>query len=494
MRRHLWSAAVLASLAVIAGGQVVLAQYDDDFDGSTGRIQLTAEAQPRPFVPYDADWPAGQPGPTGNPYQSYRQFGPDPRMYPPPAYNSPVGTANLVPAGRPWPEISPYEHQYSRYDKSDGLWFQEFRDILGSDREYYVGFAYLDSRFRRPNARTVGSKDPRIPAANPANPGVFQPVKLSSKFPDGGESEGFLVRWGYNHADESGFELQTFIYTETTSKYSRGTGYGNILEPEWLRDTNGIPWADGTANIGSTATYDIQFLLTHSSEAYGATVDFFRTPWMKSNWYRVRPTMGGRVMTVQEKFTFLGKDSNLNYLILPGGRPVPGTVVPNPNGLPAYEAYFQSRAESYLFGPEAGLQYEMGGKAFKLGGSTKFSLMGNWERLNFEGRNLGDGFVIDFRTANSAFSQRQYNAHVSPGIEQTLFLECPIFEYIPYLNKMHYFTDARFRIGYNYLYIGQISRPEDNIVYRGFPQKPELNPSHSKWDVQNVSFEIDWKY
>lgn len=491
MRRHHWSAPVLAMLVALASSRDVIAQSAPFDDEPASRVRLAAEAQPTEPYP-NAGLIDDDPGPaTYNPYDFYPPGGYNP-AYPPPMMNAPIGPSSIPPGGSlPWPTISPFDNQFDQHKNVGGLWKNDFNN---RGIQYNFSASYLYAKFRRPNDRLVGSPNPNIPDYNIDAPELFSPVTMNETFRFPAKTSGMDLRWGYTNPDDSGLELRGLWLTNVTSNYKQGSGHGDINNSSVIGDTNGIPWFDGSATFGAVAAYDILFKLQYDQQAAGVSLNFIETPWLKGKYYKVQPMLGVRYLFVGEKFTFHGTDSNLVYVVQDGGTAEPGTVGPNPNGIGPYSAYFRSEVQSHLIGPEVGLQYDLGGKKFKLWGQTRVGLMGNIELASLQGRNLGDGFTIDFSQINTFFQQNQNTGHVSPLFEQSFFAETPIFQLIPYVNRWDFMKGATLRLGYSFLAAGDISRPESNIIYRGWPLVSELKVERSVWYTSNFSFGVNWAY
>ncbi len=138
---------------------------------------------------------------------------------------------------------------------------------------------------------------------------------------------------------------------------------------------------------------------------------------------------------------------------------------------------------------------DIGGDSFKLWGSTRFGLMGNFERLSLEGKNLGDGLqTFNFNANPQRFKSVIRNAHVSPLFETSINADIPIFRLIPYINKSHLFETAKFQMGYTYTLVGEVARPEDGIIYNGAPLQAEIKNNRSSFHMSTFNFGVDWTY
>jgi hypothetical protein len=476
---------VLTLLAAIAGGRDAYGQYADG-DEDTGRIRLAAQAQPNPYE-YGGYRVPDEYGPPQ--YDPYEGAG-----YPPgmsgPGYNSPIDAQNMPPGAQPWPGISPFmEGQFNQHRNTKGLWFE---DSNSRGIRYHFSMSYARGKLKRPDDELVGFGDPNIPPVTPLLPDGFAPNTTNERFRSDPKTGGIDMRWGYENPDDSGFGLRALWLTDVKTKSSKGTGAGDFNTPEFLFDNGGITFRDG--GVGFTQGYDRLFNLTYNQQMVQTAFDFNRTPWMKGEFYSVAPMWGARYLFVNEKFAFYGSESNLTYLYTANGPITVGTQGPNPNGIPAFDAFFRSEVESHMFGPHLGLKYDLGGEYLKIGGYSQGALLGNIENLSLKGRNLGDGFVTDFRFIDTFFAQKIRNSHVSPLFEQHFYAEAPLFRLVPYLNKWNILKEAKVKAGYTFIAVGEVSRPETNIIYNGFPLVPELQTQRSDWHTSVYSIGVDWMY
>ena len=181
-----------------------------------------------------------------------------------------------------------------------------------------------------------------------------------------------------------------------------------------------------------------------------------------------------------------------------------------------------------LVGPTGGLRYLIGGKSFHLIGETKFGLMANFEQINLSGNNIGsttriNGSFVNYpqelvtaanpnpsvetqqdlivpTTQNpnpNAFSSSQVHAHVSPMIVQSITAEAPILQYVPVVKKIWPLNAAVFRLGYEFIWVGNVIDTNQSVNYQGDPMQglfPDIRPQHSNWWTQNGSFGVSWDW
>ena len=502
MRRQHWSAPVLGMLLLLAGGRHVLAQFaPPSAGGPSDYTQVKAEAFPRQPYPYHGgphDHPDGDPHGYGGPFVTdpAAAFG---TGYVPTHHQvsvGPVGHAAFQPQFQPYPEISPFmEQQFSQTTNENGLW-QNSSNSRG--RRYYFDLEYLDVETRKPNDAFLGYDELPPPPAFPTSPELFQPVDISDVLKHDLDTGGIRARFGYWNPDDSGFVMDAWWIAEATARHHRGYNPAPPFEAGELWDTLGVPLFTGAGVI--TVPYDRYVEVAYETEAYGTSVSWLTTPWLRGGSYRVRPMWGARYMFLRERFGFIGADSALTLLYTDDLTGIPGTEGPNPFGNPAYEAFLDNRIKSHMFGPEIGMHYELGGSKFLIGGYSKVALLGNREKVELRGNNIGDGFGDGFGglqslfPADNPFYRREDTWHLSPAFEQNFFVEFPIFGIIPYLNKSWLFEDAKFRASYNFLIVGEVARPEDSFQWNGLPLYPEIDIERSHWFQRSWSVGVHWDF
>ena len=200
-------------------------------------------------------------------------------------------------------------------------------------------------------------------------------------------------------------------------------------------------------------------------------------------------------------------------------------------------AFIDMDTLSHLYGPEVGLRYDLGGEKFKLTGETKLGLMVNREKINLRGDNIGNitrsatlgdeilipdyqpgddnnipplPFTRDFvendphlftpTAANphpNAFRDEEEHVHFSPIFEQSIFADVNIFGYVPVLKDIHVLEQANFRIGYTFIWAGEIAQTNESIVYQGKPTAglfPYIDLERESWWTSNWSFGVSWDF
>jgi hypothetical protein len=218
-----------------------------------------------------------------------------------------------------------------------------------------------------------------------------------------------------------------------------------------------------------------------------------------------------RYLYIGERFGFRGIDSGYDYTVDDGGDD--GTFRPDPGSIillyPQYEAVLESTVNSHLAGPEFGLRFDLGeGDSFHVWGETIAGLLVNSEEIRVQGRNIGDPLydaqILGLNIPNLSlprmftnptdFNDTETHTHVSPIFSQSVNADIDILDYVPGINRLNAFEDAKFRVGYQFFVAGHIARPADSIVWRGFPLFPEATASYKTWFSHQVNIGVNWEY
>lgn len=307
-----------------------------------------------------------------------------------------------------------------------------------------------------------------------------------------------------------------------------------------------VPIDDGSL-LGVSVPYDIQFLMQHSLESVGSSIDGAFTPFYEKNGVTMNAVVGGRYQRVKEQFAFYGIDSGLGYVgdgdddtpdaakVFPVGDLVDddddfitdniaegGTldfVQINPYDPILVRAHHMAEVVSSLGGPETGLHYRLGDdKGISIVGFSKVAAMFNNEQIRINGDNLFNHMSVsdtpdpvtnlspavdgyDTNTLNgptrNAYSDYYSSVHLSPLFEQSLVAEVPIFSRVPVLQDMRLLEDAKLRLGWQFLFIGQIADPVQSVNYVSNPQLnlfPKVKPDRDSFTQHTLSIGVNWNY
>ena len=334
------------------------------------------------------------------------------------------------------------------------------------------------------------------------------------------------------------FQFQAELPPEDPLNIASGGVYANL---------RGLPLDDGSGPFGGvTVPFDLEFQVEWKTSVYELTGEFMLTPIFKRKAVMVRPMWGMRYMHLHETFGFFGRDSGVIYGIetdpttpelkthsVPNGVDdnldsiIDNSIVPEEDGGTGiiffpdpFDAFLDSNTRSHMVGPEVGVRYDLGGDKFKFYGQSKFALLANFERVKIKGDNIGHklraerlpGLGVqpwipfddgDLRTPTpgdltpNAFETDEDHSHVSPLLEQSFFVEAPLFAHIPLFKKINFLESAIVRGGYTYIGVYEVLKPDESIIWQGNPEAglfPTISPERDKWWTSNWSLGIHWNY
>jgi len=340
---------------------------------------------------------------------------------------------------------------------------------------------------------------------------------------------GLQLKWGFENEDGSGFMITGWFGGEADPVFKRGyefingvpvtqelsqllgganlnVRYGNVP----LDNGEPAPLGLGGFGTGGTQKFDTYYELSHTTQAGGTNFSVYSSSIFRSDAVQVRPLWGMRYLNIQEGFKFRGIDSGLTYdYDGPGGD---GTYAPD-GGITPYtdeqwEARLSNNVESHIAGPEIGFRIDLGDgghDGFRIWGETIFGLNANFEEIQMAGDNIGDA-LTDGRFENpgmprmldpanqSEFADKETSTHVSPLFQQSVFMDFNFVRELPVLRRISILEDTTFRLGYTYLWVGEVSRPIDSINWKGYPLYPSIQQGRKGWWAQQVSAAIDWTY
>jgi hypothetical protein len=374
------------------------------------------------------------------------------------------------------------------------------------------------------------------------------------------QGRGSLARFNLNGQTDLGITTGEILGSGIPFDEADASDYGvfgstsEVLD-RTLLNLYGIPIGDGRTfadqdefggnGLGVTIPYDIQFLMEHRLSTFGSTIDGAFAPFYDRNDLKIRPIVGGRYLHVNEAFTLHVADSGLSYGVNNGDNDTPDNakVFPVADGIdddddfiadnPAEEGgltfnqinpsdpvivrgFLESQVVSNLAGPEFGMHYMLGeGKGLSIIGHSKVAAMFNTERITLRGDNifnhmnpddpttpteLSDGF--DTNNLNgltqNAFTDRKTTLHVSPLFEQSLTAEIPIFANMPVLRRVQLLEDAKLRLGWTFLLVGEIADPNQSVDYSAVNPRldlfPQIQTERGVFTQNTFNVGINWNY
>ena len=509
MRIQYWPAMVCGWMTAAMFGHTVLAQNpadevsgvyradadDDDADGDSSDLGILPErTQP---IQYAQNGAYG--GSAGN------------FMVPGQGYYSPE-----MPPPNAWPETSPYENRIDTTFNEGGQW-NNYTDNNFA-KKYYFSLEYLYGHGNRPGENFIGDPAQSSVGAFPAADGV------TNIFPANGiyNTTGFLpqifhngmkARYGFENPDGSGAELSGFVLFQNSLSF---------LQTAAQQGTPIAPLAGIVVNSGNGAgvvlPFDSQFYTQSTQQIFGADADFFLAPFFERNTFKLRFMYGAKYLQIHEDFLVQGQDSGQGYTVTNpstagGGGGVGGTTGstlitgPFTQLTSPYTTTIDSATTNNLIGPMLGVRYDLGGDKLKIWGVTKFGAMADIEKMTVSSANVGQYKTLaDISLTPNVLAgpaslglqnpgtttHTRTNLHISPLIDTSINGDIPIFSLIPYVNQWPVFKYATFRVGYNFVYVGEIARAPGIINYNLLD--PTIHSARQQFSYNWVNFGVNWKY
>jgi hypothetical protein len=509
MRISLWPALVCGSLFAATVGNAVLAappaakpsravtQVDADDEADSDEESAAATEGSGGFTPYQPmQYVQGGGAPPDGGGFAPGDGGP-----------GPMGFDPAMTAPNAWPGESPYT-QYPRQEtfNSGGLW--QYNANEDSTVKRFFTTEYLYGYGLKPGNHYIGSiQNHAVDFQHDAPYGPFeqQTTSLFGNF----FHNGTKASTGFENPDGSGLTVSGFILFESSLDNGLVSPHAINGQPGSLMAMWGIT-VDNPNGTGTSLPFDTRFFQKFNQNIYGADADFYAAPFFERETFKLKLLFGAKYLQIHEDFYVQGDDSGLNYTVSPGSLAIGGIVTPFLPPLTAvapYSTVFQSSATSNLVGPSLGLRYDLGGDTFKIWGQSKIAVAANDEHLTVAGSNVQSYVVPVFNNAvatpltngpgvnaaNAPSTRQQLtNIHISPIFDTSINVDFPGFAWIPYVNQWAVFKNANMRVGFNYVYVGDVARPANIINYNILT--PTINATHTWFEYSAVNFAVNWKF
>ncbi len=479
----------------------------------------------------------GQDGPMNPDLSGYYPsagYQPMPGGYAPEGYGPGMAPPSFQPGMNPWPAVSPFEGPpFQQIQQENGFWFDNSK--WGPSK---MSFAVegLYGVYKKPNNRLMGSEGilpiyrPTTTAGTGTGTGTGTSATTSDITPftytgilNDATAGGIRLTLEGEQADESGWTVSGFFLDEGATGLQRiatppptsviTTPSYTIPIVDRLQIVGALPLFDGDTNLNNddntgVQKYDLLFEINHTSQFYGANIGGMANPWKEGDGFRIRPTYGIRYFGLRETFGFRGVDSGLNYTVgttdlaveTTTGRPRTTAIIApdNPTDVLLLDSTLRSVVQSQFAGPEVGFRIDLGKDKFKIISNTKFGLLANHSKRSIEYKNIfnqtGSGNVPPATGVDQVFNDSDTTTIVSPMLEQSVLLRAPLLSYVPLIKRMAFFEQAQFQFGYTFTMLGEVYRPEENIVWRGAPLQTTIGDSRSTFWTQAWSFGVEWNY
>jgi hypothetical protein len=209
-------------------------------------------------------------------------------------------------------------------------------------------------------------------------------------------------------------------------------------------------------------------------------------------------------MYMDERFGFRGLDSGFGYEIdLDDDEPTfrPDDDIFGPL-YPLLDSRLESFTTSHLAGPELGVRVDLGrSDRFNIWFQGSAGLMVNHEQLQVRGENIGNAEFfspitisgssvappLDMFAFDTRFNDIDRHTTVSPTFNFGVNAEIDIFPYLPIIKHLPLCDRAQLKLGYNFMAVGNLSRPASSIQWRGFPDAPSVRSDRQNFTAHQLS-------
>jgi hypothetical protein len=499
MRISLWPVLVCGCLLTTLVGQTAYAfEPADESSGYSPTWNTAGGDEAELFEGGDEDAASG--------YQPVQYVGSGTAPMPEYGGNDPYGAYQP----NAWPVISPYtQHNLEEMYNERGLWQY---NAIDEEPRNVIGFDFLMAWGLRPGTQTIGAGTP------PASLQMFSPNQnflntstttnsttgtstttgntqingtndqtilrygpQSTAYFSNPIHYGVKARYGWENPDDSGFLMSGFFIAQNQMVH-HAKAPGDPIGP-----LGSIAYNNGVDGV--LALFDSVFDQYYDQQFWGADADFIVAPFFRRPNFKVSMTYGVKYLRVSETLSIHAQDSNSSgnfgggeqIQFIPTGDPLP----------PVLDTWITSSTLSNLVGPSIGLKYDLGGNKFKIWGQTKLAAMVNMQQMRVYGQNAyGNTDYLVYGYTN--FNNHRSATYISPVFDQTIYGEFPLFAMLPLVNRINFLNKSMFRIGWNFILVGESSRPANQIAYNF--TDPTIRTNRTWFSISTVSFGLDWRF
>jgi hypothetical protein len=420
-------------------------EYDDDYDAEpvsadVGSIRPDSAPVPESAAPYS--FSGAEAAPNQDPSLNWRPGDSD---------DSPLGSDDELPDGRRW----------------------------------YFGTELMLSWGLSPGNSLIGAAQFSDLNFFPGAPNTF-PHQYTGGFTDQFHY-GVRARLGWDNPDGSGVMLSAFRVFGKQQELGPGRVFwgSDIYQ---LQPLASIPLNDG--GNGTVVPFDSAFLQQYNQNLFGGDLDAYFTPFVDGPSFQMKFLVGAKYLQISEQFNVQAADSGLGYYVDTTTNTIDYSTVQYV-GIPPYEMQLSSSTRSRLAGPAIGVRYDLGNELIKVWGQTKFAVAGNWENTRLSGQNVVNGFQA-YSQQGPAFYQTSQTTRVSTIFETSIYADFYFFAMLPVVRKVDFLRRAQFRIGFDYILVGDVERPTNIINYN--TPIPTLKGNRTWFDLKTLTLGINWNY
>ncbi|MCA9039468.1 MAG: hypothetical protein KDA65_03875 [Planctomycetaceae bacterium] len=515
MRVRLWLSSI-AGLLVISATTNVQAQYG----GFPAPVTASYNAQPGMV------YQGGMVDANGTSY--YESSLPPGNQFAPNPYASPGGYYS-----DPLPDRSVFER------------------ILGApfDVPIQVSVSYTRTRIKSPEAEVIGDSRVSTQAFFPSTAPVFiegppGPTTVNDTYLDNSPYPAITADKGYDEGPTGGLNFKLNFGSGSTplqvtgfynQNYQTGLQYGDrsVLNINFAGDpitrtsatgigfpsdeeidyyidvfNPGLPYYTGVPleldsdnALGDAIGFDTFFEMKFETQSYGfGLVQALSSVWEGDN-FSLHPLVGVSYVGLREGFSLFGRQSGLDYTVTfpdgdispngTGNNTAPGqTAWAHINGMT--DTIVDSKVNSNLIGPEAGMGASIGGRNFRILTSSKFGLMANREQIKLRGQNVFNN--TSYIGPDLPFDQTETYTHLSPMFSTSIQAQCNLLRHVPVIRDIDLFDQAVVSAGYNFTYIWEVARPSSTIQWNGAPLVPEIEANREGFWMSGFEMGLHWTY
>jgi hypothetical protein len=395
--------------------------------------------------------------------------------------DSPATSAAPVnPAASPAPE-SEWPNWVDSYQQSEA-----WDDRYERERQYYFSTELMLSWGLAPGDSLIGSEEFGNLYFFPTAPNSF-PHQRTGDFTDQFHY-GVRGRFGWDNPDDSGVMVSGFAVFER--RQQRGPGrifYGEDIYQ--LQPLASFPLNEGGGN-GTVVPFDSAFAQRYDQSLWGGDIDAYLAPFFERPSFQMKLLFGAKYVQLSEQFNVMAGDSGLGYTVNTTNNTIDYSTVQD-IGIPPYEMQIYSSTTSNLVGPQVGLRYDLGNEQIKVWGQTKFALAANFEKTRIGGENVVNGFQAAAQQG-PPFYQTDSTTHVSPVFETSIYCDMYLFAMLPLVRHVEFLRQAQFRIGFDYLLLGEVARPTNIIAYNS--PTPALKANRTWFDMKTLTLGMTWRF
>lgn len=302
---------------------------------------------------------------------------------------------------------------------------------------------------------------------------------------------GTRVRAGFRTFNNGGLEFDGLWMEDNETFWKRGLGGLNAgADPTTVRVTAALPLYDGTD--GYAVPYDQYFRIGINTQTNSYGLHF--AP--KGMWWGailLQPTIGVRMIELDEQVGFAAADSGLSYQHNPDGTPIATSLDPPVVAVPPYQSTLSSNASTSLIGPLIGMNYHTTGKAIRFSGDTRAGIYYAESTQSLAGQGFGNGFGVGFNPLLT-FSDSLRSDYATAAFEQNINLDIDLLRILPPFKANKTSSSLVLRLGWGLMAVHRVVRPVDSINWNGFPLTPDISESKDSWYLQTWSVGALYQY